>query len=106
MLSEKNNSSTYEVHVTVKVPEIQVDELRGLVESVPEWTFSRITGDPLLGESVFCYATTHTHDLARAVIKATAMSGLLSIASFVVLRRKVEAILLDERKINGEWEAV
>ena len=94
-----------ESHVTVKCPEKRIEELRGLIECV-DWSFSEITGDPLLGTPTFCYATTHFTDLAKAIGDTAAMAVALEIADFLVVRMKVEAVMWDKRRIDGEWKEI
>lgn len=61
------------------------------------WKFSKIDGDPYLGNGVRCYLTTHSADRVdleqkmRAVVLAAAATG------HKALRMKIEQIVFDER---------
>ncbi len=92
----------YECHVTVSCPEPRVKDLQTIIESVG-WSFSKIAGDPLLGASVFCYATHHYDDLRDAISYSIAMSQSLQMAEFNVRRRKVELVMMDEVYIQDTW---
>jgi hypothetical protein len=92
----------FECHVTVSCETHRIKELQELIESVG-WSFSKIDGDPVLGPHVFCYATNHYDELAKAIGDTYAMSLALRLSFFDVPRRKIEQIMLDERNVNGHW---
>lgn len=97
----------FECHITVKVAREHADILQRWVESIPGWSFSSIAGDPLLGKETFCYATAHFTDPMEAMTQTTAASEALSQETWLkVVRRKVEIVMFDERKVDGDWVKV
>lgn len=99
----------YECHITcIGNP----DKLQSVIESLG-WKFSKIDGDPTLGNGVKCYATKHYNKrLSKAevawALEATAETIRIAGASlgckFRVLREKIELVIHDVRhkeKTNG-----
>jgi hypothetical protein len=84
----------YECHITCPLGyEIQCET----VAKLAGWETSKIDGDPLLGEKVFFYLTTHSddwrwiHDKMRETVRA------LIHFKVPVLREKIEEIVHDVR---------
>jgi hypothetical protein len=48
----------------------------------------------------------HFIDLAKAIGDTTAMAVSLEMADFLVVRMKVEAVMWDKRRIDGEWKEI
>ncbi len=94
----------FECHLTIDVPLNQLGHLREEIENKIDWKFSRITDDPLLGEGMFCYATAHFTYAMQALCKTEGLSEELRRSGFNVVRRKIEIVMFDERKIDGEWK--
>lgn len=88
--------SYYEAHVTMLGDPAA---LRPLVEKI-KWKFSCIDGDINLGDGVKCYATRQfnkrlgDHGATRELLAAALY---LLRAGAVVLRRKVETVIYDDR---------
>lgn len=90
----------YELHVTFKGPSL-IEYLHCHFEPPPKpWTYSRIDGDPMFGEGVKQYLTTHCtvdrtiEDLVSNEL-ANAKRWLIA-RGFTVLRSKVELVVHDE----------
>ncbi len=86
----------YECHVTVIGNR---EQLEYVVDSLG-WKFSAIDGDPTLGVGVKCYATKHykANVSAAAVVEhVRSCAHSLRLASFEVLRDKVELVLHDSK---------
>ncbi len=96
----------FECHLTIDVPLNRLGQLRDEIEDTIYWKFSRITDDPLLGQGVFCYATAHFSDAVKATKETCDLSEALELMDFTVARRKIEIVMFDERKIDGEWLSI
>lgn len=88
----------YECHITMRGdPEF----IRPLVESsVTGWKFSAIDGDPVLGNGVLCYATSHFPvRLSQDVVveKMNFVAHCLSQQGAEVIRQKVELVVYDTK---------
>lgn len=86
----------YEAHITLNGdPEFSKES----VESI-NWKFSKIDGDPVMGDGVKCYATRHfnakwpTEDVVAWLFAAATKLNRLGIE---VTRRKVELVIYDDR---------
>jgi hypothetical protein len=90
------SNSYFECHVTMLGNPV---EIRPVVESL-KWKFSVIDGDPVLGEGIKCYATRlfnkklGTEDVTKNLLRT---AEALECQGFVVLRRKVELVIFDDR---------
>lgn len=93
----------FECHITVDCPSNKVPELRLCIEGTSDWTFSCISGDPVFGDKVFCYATAHFANLEWAMIRTNTLSHALLNFGFNPIRRKIEQTMSDERLIDGKW---
>lgn len=88
----------YEAHVTVDFRG-QPSHLKAFIKS-RDWHHSAIDSDPLLGEGVKHYATTHypirtsREKVEEACLE---MAAQLKRAGYKVLRAKVELVLFDRR---------
>lgn len=85
----------YECHITLNGDPKRIETaVKNLC-----WKFSKIDGDPVMGDGVKCYATRHFN--ARKSPKFVLMfmhdtADCLS-RSFEVTRRKVELVIFDDR---------
>lgn len=88
----------YECHITMLARDFAVAEM---VTKTTGWTFSKIDGDPDLGEGVKCYATKHFNCdrmTKEEVIGALNDAAHLIACSMIeVIRRKVERVIYDDR---------
>jgi hypothetical protein len=97
----------FEVHISIKTIPSRVETLQGDIEKEKPWSFSRITGDPELGQDdVVCYATAHFSDAITAIEKMDRLAYYLQDQWFDVQRKKVEIVMSDERKVNGVWTRI
>lgn len=92
----------FECHITIQASADEVEPLEKLIDTFPEWSFSRIAGDPVLGRSTFCYATAHFSRKELAMFQTVTMAALLE-SMFTVVRRKIEEVVWDSRKHQGVW---
>lgn len=98
---KKLSRNYYEVHLTFVSND--VERLKYAIETVG-WKFSKIDGDPVLGEGVKCYATKHyagnkpqsfvASELDKVVREITAILTVLPNTNIV--RKKIESVLYDE----------
>ena len=93
----------YECHITVDpfdAPLTHPESCEGTVYRIG-WNFSRITGDPILGNGKYQYATKHfAHDdsfewVLQQLRKA---ASLLREAGWKVVREKIELVLYDTKE--------
>lgn len=94
-----------ECHITIRCALHRIDFLRAYIEE-SGWSFSRIAGDPLLGDYIFCYATSHFTSEIQSHKETHDVSLLLQSAGFDVLRRKIERVILDQRYQNNIWNSI
>lgn len=87
--------SDFECHITIDAP--STPELKQLVE-LYGWSFSCITGDPLLGPKNYCYATNHFHSKEDAVDLALDRASYIRARGYAVARVKVEEVVFDTRR--------
>lgn len=97
------SKSYYECHITMIGDPAYI---KPIVEH-HKWKFSAIDGDPSLGDGIKCYATRHYNVKVRcadvvAEVKKTA--AVLEQDGIKVVRRKVEAVLYDDRSITVKPE--
>lgn len=86
----------YETHITLSEEYVNYPfELKG-------WKFSKIDGDPILGDGVKCYLTSHdkeygnaVHKLYNAVVNLQSSCGVDGIFNVRILRVKIEKIVKD-----------
>ena len=89
---------TYECHITCNRDD------HSIVQNVGEpagWKFSKIDGDPLLGQKVFCYLTRHHRDFEALKSLMQAMTSALKIVGVEVVREKIEHIIYDTKTGAG-----
>jgi len=96
---------TFECHITVQCLMHRIDFLRSYIETYG-WSFSRIAGDPLLGDFIFCYATNHFDKETDAHKHTMMVSEYLIKEGFDVRRRKIEKVVLDQRLQKGIWNTI
>lgn len=98
-------NSYYEAHITMDTfPNVVY--LEDLTKELG-WKFSRIDGDPNLGNGVKCYATKQFNG---NMYKGDVLGKLLTAAAILehqgarILRRKVELVLYDDRSSKVRFE--
>lgn len=92
------NKRYFEAHVTMEAPPSEAPRVAAAVKAIG-WRFSAINGDPILGDGVKMYATTHWNErigIEVAVRRLHQAAGMLG-AQHKVVRRKVELVLYDDR---------
>lgn len=88
----------YECHITLELTNIAYIE--ELIESMG-WKFSKIDGDPVLGEGVKCYATAHfnaSKNVSEVIEEMSHVAGSLHVCGYKVIRQKVELIVYDTKR--------
>ena len=86
----------YESHLTLNGDPVAI---RAAVESI-RWKFSKIDGDPVMGDGVKCYATRHfnaRNSSAAVVTNLHEAAEAMIRLGVEVTRRKVELVLYDDR---------
>lgn len=86
---------SFEAHITFPIRDEETVKRLALTGS---WKFSKIHGDPVLGDKAFCYLT--NYDPADYPALKTALGVEVERAKSYgaeVLRTKIEEILLDQR---------
>mgnify|MGYP001233656219 CR=1 FL=1 len=94
----------YECHITIGDAQQFV-----IIQSIVQangWKFSRITNDPDLGDTTFCYATRWFDNLDVAIQNVKDTADIFEDAKLIVIRRKIEQVVSDVRKVNGQWKRV
>ncbi len=94
---DNKTKSYYECHVTMLG---DPEKIKPIVESLTNWKFSAINGDPVLGDGVKCYATYFykaRFDQASVVSALHSIAQILNEAGCNVIRRKVELVMYDDR---------
>lgn len=87
--------SYYECHITM---EDDWFKAKMTVERYEGWKFSRIAGDPNLGDGIKCYATIHlpgTYLIDAVKARLQAMSKTLRECGCNVVREKIELVVYD-----------
>ncbi len=81
----------YEAHITFERENAaKVEEIGSSIG----WKFSKIDGDPVLGQKVFCYLTRHAKDGAQLLLDAMEATTAVGVT---VIRVKVEHIVYDTK---------
>jgi len=90
----------FEAHITCLGHEEKVKE----VGEATGWSFSKIDGDPILGQGVKCYLTHHARDYITLHERMLAVKRELQDkdVNVPVLRTKIELIMHDERYLPKE----
>jgi hypothetical protein len=84
----------YECHITFN--RADAEQIEGGPLSIG-WKFSKIDGDPVLGQKVYCYLTAHDIDYASMFQKMWATIYAVRDHGIEVVRAKIEHIVYDER---------
>ena len=94
----------YECHITLETPDYGTEDIKRDIESLAQgWKFSEITGDPILGNRRYCYATKHMKPSMKVQLVISEMNFAalaLRMHRWVVVRQKVELVLYDEHTIK------
>jgi hypothetical protein len=91
----------YESHHTFDI--CKDIKLRGILRNIAEdigMKASMIDGDPLLGDKVYGYITTPTDTLDLMYKKWGKLESRLEYEGIPWIRRKIEHVIVDERKEN------
>lgn len=87
----------YECHITMLG---NPEQIKRYAEGV-NWIFSKIDGDPNLGEGVKCYATRQyniNRTIEDIILELDSVSILIrQAAKAIILRKKIEKVIYDER---------
>jgi len=94
----------YECHITIRDSQ-PLASIQFIVHG-NGWKFSRIANDPDLGDSTFCYATRWFDSLDAAIQNVKDTADVFEAAKLTVVRRKIEQVVSDVRKVNGQWKRV
>lgn len=89
----------FETHITIQ-PTIawSPDRLAALASQyAPEWHYSYIARDPVMGDKDFFYFNSHSEDLLKAIDIMLVMYYNLKTSGVKILRKKIECIIHDER---------
>jgi hypothetical protein len=84
----------YEAHITAdKAYRLQME----VVSREQNWTFSEITGCPLLGQGTYCYLTGYSPSAQELLERLRLTVDHLQFLGVVVLRSKIEHIVYDTK---------
>jgi hypothetical protein len=84
----------FEIHLTFDMNKAR--EVREL-NIVLKWKYSQIDGDPVLGNKVFCYLTTHAPNFMSARNALEHAVHWLIDQGAMPLRKKIEVVVYDDR---------
>lgn len=87
-------SRDYEAHITF--PRRDEETVKRLALS-GRWKFSRIDGDPVLGDAVFCYLTSYGRNYGSLKSAMDSEAQRARNHGAEVVRTKLEEILFDSR---------
>lgn len=90
----------FEVHITFNSTPEGIEEF---VKSIG-WKFSKIDGDPKLGEGVKSYATLHTtleFGFAKTKILLHSAVETFLMQEYVPIRMKIETVVYDKLIVDG-----
>jgi hypothetical protein len=87
------NERKFEAHITC--PRDSAEIIEQLAN--PNWKFSCIDGDPMLGKQAYCYLTAYDTDAKNLKIRVTAMAQRIRAKDIQVLREKIEEIIYDTK---------
>lgn len=97
--SEVDRKPCHEAHITLaqthRVEAQQVADATG-------WTFSEITGCPILGQGTYCYLTGYDPDAEALLDEMGRVSDQLVAKGALILREKIERIIYDTRTHRNE----
>jgi hypothetical protein len=86
---------SYEIHITSIATPKDIKKYKEVAECYG-WKTSCIDGDPILGEGVKFYFTTHEKQMDVAQSRMNQLHYVLNNMKAPVLRKKIERIVLDE----------
>ncbi len=89
----------FELHITIDRMRGEYHSAQYLIEALG-WKYSRIYGDPALGEGAREYATMHadtTFKKNEVVFHMNEVARALEFAGFTVVRQKVEFVMYDTK---------
>jgi hypothetical protein len=90
----------YECHVTFNKE--REEDLKDLAKEF-HWKYSAIDGDPVLGNKVFAYLTTHDKDYDTIYRRMKTVEELACLQGTLPVRSKIEHIVYDTKvKLNVE----
>ena len=89
-----SQSRGYECHLTM--PAVDEETISGLAEG-EYWKFSKIDGDPVMGDSVYFYLTRHRDQFLTIRADMHYMIEKLRAHGIDVLRAKIEEIVFDTK---------
>lgn len=84
----------FEIHLTFS--HHAAADVRRLSDTL-KWKYSQIDGDPVLGNKVFCYLTTHAPDFMSARNALEHAVQWLIGQGVVPIRKKIEVVVYDDR---------
>lgn len=87
----------FECHITCN--RADADAVKAVAEYVG-WKFSQIDGDPVLGKEVFCYLTTHDNHFITMNERMEKAAACLQAVNVHVVRKKIELIIYDTKRIE------
>lgn len=95
----------YEAHITYDL----VDRTTVEASHSPEWKFSAIDGDPVLGAKTFCYLTSYDSDAGRLLERMRMETAAVVAVAIAACRKepfpvrlKVERIVYDSKTHRDE----
>ena len=88
----------FECHLTFNMSDADIVKAYKERAAACGWKYSQIDGDPVFGDKVFCYLSSHDGDFTRMKDRMDSMvRDLWDFIGVSPIRRKIEAILLDVR---------
>ena len=88
----------YECHISIGLHPVSA---RPLIEALNSWSFSCISGDPILGKDTYEYATRHVSgntNFQKVLSHINTAAHILREQGFPVLRQKIELVIYDTIK--------
>ena len=86
----------FEIHVTMPAESKErTTEILGQVG----FKFSALKGDPIMGDDLLFYGTAHTRTEDQAHLKLAQATKALEDSGITVLRRKIEHVIFDSRRL-------
>lgn len=89
-MSQRN----FEAHITFE--QMHEESVRSL-GARHGWKFSRIDGDPVLGQKVYCYLSAHDSDVERLQDTMDLLANSAAATGTPPVRTKIELIVFDKR---------
>lgn len=98
----------FEAHITVSANDVgHPAQMRSILDNQPGWKFSMIDGDPVLGAGTKCYATKQfpsTRSPKSILTEIDDVADVLTRGSLMVVRRKIEHVIFDDRSSKVSFE--